>query len=344
MVCKFKFFLIDLLQSVLIYYFLNHLGHTRKKYKYNYTTLKFEEITRNRRFILGKALFFLLILSVVACIDVFLLYKIGSPKEITLSHKSEKLNELIEVINNQLDSVSAILSNNQFKDDNLYRIILEIDTIPKSIRDAGIGGSRKYRNLNDLNKAGLVIDVAQKIDKLYRQIDIQTRSFEYLVEMADENQKKIACIPSIQPVSVKDLTFISSYFGVRIDPFSKYQKPHYGLDFVAPMGTKIYATGDGIVTLSKYSRKGYGNEIIIDHNFGYNSRYAHLDKILIKEGQKVKRGQLIGLLGNTGRSTGPHLHYEIRYNNQPINPIYYYADEISEQEYERMIKQKKVDY
>jgi len=317
------------------------LGNKRKIYKYNYTKLNFEEINRNKGHIVRKALFFMLILSLIVCIDIYLLYFIGSPKELSLSKKSEELNELIEVINSQLDNVSTVLSNNHFKDDNLYRIILEIDTIPKSIRDAGIGGSQKHRNLDELNKAGLIISVAQKIDKLYRQIDIQTESYDYLLDKAGENIKKIASIPSIQPVSVKDLTFISSYFGVRTDPFFNYKKPHYGLDFVAPRGTKIYVTGDGIVTLSKYSRTGYGNEIIIDHLFGYNSRYAHLNKIFVKEGDKVKRGQLIGLLGNTGRSTGPHLHYEIRYNNQPINPIYYFADEISEQEYERMIKQKE---
>ncbi len=341
MVCKFKFFLIDLLQSVLINYFLNHLGINRKKYKYNYSTLNFEEIDSSKGQMINKALFFLFILGFVVCVDICILYIIGSPKELSLSKKSDELTGLIEVINNQLDSVSAILSNEHFKNDNLYRIILEVDTIPKSIRDAGIGGSKKYNNLEDINRAGEIISVAQKIDKLYRQIEIQTESYDYLKDKADENIKKIACIPSIQPVSVKDLTFISSYFGVRVDPFSNYIRPHYGLDFVAPRGTKIYATGDGIVTFSEYSRKGYGNEIIIDHFFGYNTRYAHLDKILVKEGETVKRGQLIGLLGNTGRSTGPHLHYEIRYNNQPINPIYYFADEISEQEYERMIKQKK---
>ena len=314
------------------------MGKKRKKYKYNYTTLTFEEINIRGVQIIRKALILIFILCLIVTIDIFLLSMIRSPKELSLSKEGKELNALIEVINNQLDSVSDILVNSHFKDDNLYRMILEIDTIPKSIRDAGIGGSEKYRNLENINKAGLIVDVARKIDKLYRQIDIQSESYEFLMDKAAEKIKRISCIPSIQPVSVKDLTFISSYFGVRLDPFVKYVKPHHGLDFVAPKGTKIYATGDGIVTLSKYSRKGYGNEIIIDHFFGYNTRYAHLDEIIVKKGEKVKRGQLIGLLGNTGRSTGPHLHYEIRYFNRPINPMYYFSDEISENEYERMIK------
>ena len=314
------------------------MGKRRKKYKYNYTTLTFEEINIRGVQIIRKALILIFILCLIVTIDIFLLSMIRSPKELSLSKEGKELNALIEVINNQLDSVSDILVNSHFKDDNLYRMILEIDTIPKSIRDAGIGGSEKYRNLENINKAGLIVDVARKIDKLYRQIDIQSDSYEFLMDKAAEKIKRISCIPSIQPVSVKDLAFISSYFGVRVDPFVKYKKPHYGLDFVAPKGTKIYATGDGIVTLSKYSRKGYGNEIIINHFFGYNTRYAHLDKIFVNKGETVKRGQLIGLLGNTGRSTGPHLHYEIRYFNQPINPMYYFSDEISENEYERMIK------
>lgn len=313
------------------------MGKKGKKYKYNYTKLTFEEINISGLQLIKKVLLFILVLSLVAVTDIFLLSFIKSPKESSLLKKGKELNTLIEVINNQLDSISDVLSNNHFKDDNLYRMILEIDTIPKSIRDAGIGGSEKYKELDNLKKAGIVINVAQKIDKLYRQIDIQKESYNYLLDKADEKIKMIASIPSIQPLSVRDLNFISSYFGVRVDPFVKFIKPHYGLDFVAPKGTKIYATGDGIVTLSKYSRKGYGNEIIINHSFGYHTRYAHLDKIYVKEGEKVKRGQLIGLLGNTGRSTGPHLHYEIRYNNKPINPIYYFADEISENEYERMI-------
>ena len=254
-----------------------------------------------------------------------------------LKKQSKELNHLIEYLNYQFDSISNVLSESHFKNDNLYRTILEIDSIPKSIRDAGVGGSKESEKVENRNKAGLILVIAQKIDKLYRQMNMQTESYDYLQDKADEKNKRIECIPSILPLSVGDLTFISSYFGARIDPFFNHQKPHFGLDFVAPIGTKIYSTGDGIVTLSKFSRKGYGNEIIIDHSFGYSTRYAHLDEIFIKEGEKVKRGQLIGTLGNTGRSTGPHLHYEIQYNKKPINPIYYYADEISSEEYERML-------
>jgi murein DD-endopeptidase MepM/ murein hydrolase activator NlpD len=313
------------------------LSKKRKRYKYNYNSLTFEKINITPGKKIFISLVFVLIICLAGIIGYIAINSIGSPEEFLLKKKSKELNNLIEYLNYQLDSMGNILSDNHFKNDNLYRIILEIDTIPKSIRDAGIGGSKESEKVSNHNRSGLVLVTAQKIDKLYRQIDIQTESYEYLQIKADEKIKKIECIPSIQPLSVGDLTFISSYFGIRIDPFFNQIKPHYGLDFVAPKGTKIYSTGDGIVTLSKFSRKGYGNEIIIDHSFGYSTRYAHLDEIFIKKGEKVKRGQLIGTLGSTGRSTGPHLHYEIRYNNKPINPIYYYSDEISSEEYERML-------
>jgi murein DD-endopeptidase MepM/ murein hydrolase activator NlpD len=318
------------------------LGNNRKRYKYNYNTLTFEIINSTPGKRILKILVFLFIICLIAFTNYILINALVSPKELLLTKESKELSNLIEDLDHQLDSISIFLVNNHFKDDNLYRTILEIDTIPKTIRDAGIGGSNKSEKIANLNKASLILLTAQKIDKLYRQINIQVESYEYLQNKANEKIKKIARIPSIQPLSIKDLIFISSYFGTRIDPFYNSQKLHYGLDFVAPQGTKIYATGDGIVTLSKYSRKGYGNEIIINHSFGYSSRYAHLDAIFIKEGEKVKRGQLIGLLGNTGRSTGPHLHYEIRYDNQPIDPIYYFSDEISVEEYERMVNNSNI--
>jgi murein DD-endopeptidase MepM/ murein hydrolase activator NlpD len=313
------------------------MGKSRKRYKYNYNSLTFETINITP----GKKIFKSLVFTIGFCLCCIIGYIainfIGSPKELLLQKKSIELNNLIGSLNNQLDSISNVLTESYFKNDNIYRIILEVDTIPKSIRDAGIGGSKKSEKVANNNKAGLILITAQKIDKLYRQVDIQDESYKYLQDKAEEKIKRLECIPYILPLSVGDLNFISSYFGTRIDPFYNHQKSHFGLDFVAPVGTKIYSTGDGIVTLSKFSRKGYGNEIIIDHSFGYSTRYAHLDEIFIKEGEKVKRGQLIGTLGNTGRSTGPHLHYEIRYNSKPINPIYYYSDEISNEEYERML-------
>ncbi len=313
------------------------MGKNRKRYKYNYNSLTFETINITP----GKRIFKSLVFIFAFCLSCVFGYiavnSIGSPKEFLLQKRSIELNNLFGSLNNQLDSISYLLAESHFKNDNLYRTILEIDTIPKSIRDAGTGGAKRSEKAGNFNKAGLILITAQKLDKLYRQLNMQAESYEYLQNKAEEKIKRIECIPSIQPLSSANLTFISSYFGTRIDPFYNHQKPHFGLDFVAPVGTKIYSTGDGIVTLSKFSRKGYGNEIIIDHSFGYSTRYAHLDEIFIKEGEKVKRGQLIGTLGNTGRSTGPHLHYEIRYLTKPINPIYYYSDEISDEEYERML-------
>ena len=152
-----------------------------------------------------------------------------------------------------------------------------------------------------------------------------------------KQQESFRCIPAIQPISVKDLLFISSYFGIRTDPFTFLARRHEGIDLVAEIGTKVYATGDGIVTLSKSSRKGYGNEVIIDHSFGYSTRYGHLNEIFVMEGQQVKRGQVIATVGNTGRSTGPHLHYEVRINNHPVNPMYYYNN-LTQEEFSQIVE------
>jgi murein DD-endopeptidase MepM/ murein hydrolase activator NlpD len=228
----------------------------------------------------------------------------------------------------------------QQRDDNIYRVIFESEPISSSIRKAGFGGVNKYANLENLENAELVIKTATHLDRLAKEAYIQSKSYDEVMRLALNKEKMLAAIPAIQPVSNKDLKRTASGWGYRIHPIYKIRKFHYGMDFTAPTGTEIYATGDGVVATvkgNKRSKIGFGLEIIIDHGFGYETLYAHLNEFNVKAGQKVKRGDVIGYVGNTGGSTAPHLHYEIHKNGKPVNPEYFYFKDLTPQEYEKMV-------
>ncbi len=287
---------------------------------------------------LKKILVFLFI-SILTCSGLLFLSAnfMETPKSVILSKKQEVFNKRLGNLDKKLDSISDILVMNNYRNDNLYRIILGLDSMAFTVRQAGTGGSAMPVKLGGAENSVLILKVGKKIDKIHHQLEIQDRSYSEIQSAAVSKQKEISSLPLILPISVKDLIFISSDFGSRIDPIFHTFAQHHGLDYVARTGTKVYATGDGIVTLSKYSRKGYGNEVIIDHSFDFSTRYAHLNKILVNQGDSVKRGQVIGLVGNTGKSTGPHLHYEVRFGNKPVNPFFYYSDDLSGDEYETMV-------
>jgi murein DD-endopeptidase MepM/ murein hydrolase activator NlpD len=235
-----------------------------------------------------------------------------------------------------VDSLSEILQDQFFTADQNYRYILELDSLPTNIRYAGTGGTDPYasspRSYYNKNYA----ELNHKITNLKDKIVIQDESYEEIMKAALDKKKQLAHFPGITPVKSDTYVWISSFFGTRNDPFTFQHRTHLGLDFVAPFNTKVYATANGTVTLVKHSRRGYGNEIVIDHGFGYKTRYAHLNKTLIQEGQEVERGELIGLMGNTGRSTGTHLHYEVHLYNNPVNPLYFFADDLGPEEFEQL--------
>ncbi len=272
-----------------------------------------------------------------AVVFIFGLY-IDLPKESLLSRKSDLHYQQLKLLDRKLDSLSSILTIKIYTNDNSFRAVLELDSLANTIREAGTGGSDQNMQFQNLNNPALLLKLAKKLDKINHQLQIQEESHNEISGLADRWRKKINSVPLIMPISKNDLVFISSEFGGRMDPFFKEFSNHKGCDYVAAIGTKVYATGDGIVTLLNYSRKGYGNEVIIDHSFGFSTRYAHLDKILVTEGEEVSRGQVIGMVGNTGRSTGPHLHYEVRFESQPVNPFFYYSDDISGDEYDTMVR------
>ena len=227
------------------------------------------------------------------------------------------------------------------RDNNLYRVYFEASPIPEEQRRAGFGGVNRYKDLEGYDNSDLVINTAKRLDILTKQTVVQSRSLDEIERLAANKAALIEAIPTIQPVKNKDLTRIASGFGYRSDPFTKARKMHFGMDFTAKRGTPVYATGNGVVKRADSRSSGFGKHIRIDHGFGYISLYAHLSKYNVRRGQKVKRGDIIGYVGNTGRSAGPHLHYEIIKDNKKINPLNFYYGNLSPEEFEALLTQSK---
>ncbi|HOY32916.1 MAG TPA: M23 family metallopeptidase [Bacteroidales bacterium] len=310
----------------------------KPKYHFNTKTLSFEEF---RGSVKNKALKFISILTsgmVISAALMLVLYSfIDSPKERVLKRENEKLKLQYAYLNNRLDQLSAVLSNLQNRDDNIYRTIFESEPIPDEIRKAGYGGEDRYKDLKGYNNSDLMKNTAMRLDVISRQLYIQSKSFDEIILMAKNKEKMLSCIPAIQPVSKKRSTIISG-FGYRIHPIYKTKRMHTGIDFMAHTGTPIYATGDGTVIEPKGNQSGYGIVCVINHGFGFQSLYAHMSKMIVKPGMKVKRGQVIGHVGSTGLSVAPHCHYEIIKNGSKINPVNYFYNDLTPEEYQKVIE------
>jgi murein DD-endopeptidase MepM/ murein hydrolase activator NlpD len=264
---------------------------------------------------------------------------IDSPKEKAQKREIDQMKLQYQILNDELDKVTKILADLQDRDDNIYRVIFEAEPIPNSIRSAGIGGIDRYEAIKGYPNSDLISETEKKMDKILGKLYIQSKSFDEVFSMAKNKEKMLVSIPAIQPVNNKDLKRIGSYFGSRMDPFYKVRKFHEGMDFSASVGTVVYATGNGTVTAAgRDVEGGYGNEIKIDHGYSYQTVYAHLSRIFVKPGQKILRGQIIGYVGNTGKSTSPHLHYEVRKNNVPVNPIYFFFNDITADQFRMMLE------
>jgi murein DD-endopeptidase MepM/ murein hydrolase activator NlpD len=309
------------------------------KYHFDSKTLTFKKVKLVWKEKVKRALAFLLVTGSAAVLINFVFTSFHkTPKEINLEEEREVLLSKYAGLNNRLGELTLIIDDIQQRDDYFYRSIFELEPIPPTVREAGFGGTNRYLDLEGYDNSEVIIGTAKELDVLSKKIYVQSKSFDTVIELARNKEKMIASIPAIQPVALKDFTRISDYFGVRNDPFTGKKRMHHGMDFTGPEGADIFVTGDGVVVEAGYSIYGYGNRVVIDHGYGYKTIYAHLEKILVDEGQKVKRGDVLGTLGNTGRSTGAHLHYEIKLNNRPVNPINYYFNDISEEEYELMVE------
>lgn len=309
------------------------------KYKYNYRSLNYERIELTfRDKVLNVLKFSITGMVFAAIILVCVFIFVDSPKEKILKRENAQLKSQYRIMDKKLDQIESVLADMQNRDDNIYRVIFEAEPIPENIRKSGIGGVNRYEYLEGFKSSDLFITTSKKLDELSKQLYVQSRSFDEVIKLAKNKKKLLASIPAIQPVSNKDLTRIASGYGYRIDPIYKTTKFHQGMDFTAPRGTDIYATGNGVVEYNEHKMRGYGNYVVIDHGFGYKTLYGHMSKILVKPGQKVKRGEIIGLVGNTGKSVGPHCHYEVRKNAVPINPANFYFNDLTPEEYERMLE------
>ena len=244
-----------------------------------------------------------------------------------------------ELINRRIVQMESVLNNIEDRDNNIYRVYFEASPIPEEQRKAGFGGVNRYKDLEGFDNSNLIINTTKKIDILTKQLVIQSKSLDEILSLAEEKENLLASIPSIQPIQNKDLKRMASGYGWRIDPFTKKRRRHFGMDFSAVRGTPVYATGNGIIKRVDNRAAGFGKHIRIDHGFGYVSIYAHLDKYNVKRGQKVKRGQIIGFVGNTGRSVAPHLHYEIVKDGKKINPINFYYGNLSPDEFNILVQQ-----
>lgn len=311
----------------------------RHSYKFNPESLSYVKVTRTPK---EKFLRFLtyFLASIMLAVLYFFVFSIffDSPKEKGLKRQISELKVNYQIVNDELDRIEKILVDLQERDDNIYRTIFEAEPVNSSVRRAGSGGSNNYRDLEKIENSELVIDVKSRLDKIMKKIYIQSTSYDEIIDLAKNKETMLASIPAIQPISNKDLKRTASGWGYRIHPIYKIRKFHYGMDFTAPTGTEIYATGDGEIEVLESSKRGYGNKIIINHGYGYKTLYAHMDRFTVKKGQKVKRGDVIGYVGNTGLSTAPHLHYEVFLNGKKVNPVNYYFNDLSAEEYERMIE------
>lgn len=312
----------------------------RYRYRYNHEQLKIEQVPLTWKDYLFTAIRWTLIIAVISgvAIYVFSTY-VESPKERRQQREIDYLSEQLTVMSNEVTRMEKVVDEIATRDDEIYRTIFGAEPFPQHLRRPGIGGSDRMKDLRGFATSEAVIETRERISFLQRKLVAQSKSFEELFELARNKEEMLASIPAIQPVRNDDLTRVASGYGYRIHPIYKVRKLHTGMDFTAPTGTEIFATGDGEVVEVESSNNGYGKHVIIRHGFGYETLYAHMSRILVRKGQKVKRGEIIGLIGNTGTSVGPHLHYEVIQNGTKVNPAYFYFNDLTPEQFERLLEQ-----
>ncbi len=309
----------------------------KTNYRFNPDTLSFDKIERNIKSLVRKMLGYLSTGLVSGMIFFFIFIQFFDPPQTKrLKRQNEQLLSQYNLMNKDFEKITKVLEDIQNRDDNIYRVIFEAEPIPSSVRMAGFGGANRYSKLEDMDNSELIISTTRKLDILSKQVFVQAKSYDEVAKMALNKEKMIASMPSIMPVSNKDLKKTASGWGMRIHPIYKIPRFHYGMDFTAATGTDVFATGIGVVK-SASRETGYGNAVIIDHGFGIETLYGHMSKINVKVGQKVNRGDVIGFVGSTGTSTAPHLHYEVSKNGVKVNPQNYYFQDLTPLEYEKMI-------
>lgn len=315
---------------------------SKTKYYFDKDNLEFIPIKRTNLNKLYNLILFLISSIIFAGFITVLLLNtefINTPQELIQSREIKNYELQMKVLNKKLEQVESTLANIEKRDNNLYRVYFEASPIPPEQRRMGFGGINRYDYLNGYENSDLIINTTKRIDILTKELVIQSKSLDEIELLAKNNESLLSSIPTIQPISNSDLKRMASGFGWRTDPFTKKRKRHWGMDFSAERGSPIYATGDGKISRADNKAAGFGNHVRIDHGFGYVSIYAHMDKISVRKGNRVKRGDIIGYVGSSGRSVAPHLHYEISKDGKKIDPINFYHGNLSPSEYENLINQ-----
>lgn len=314
------------------------------KYYYDSETLSYKKIQRKKRttftyvlaFLLSSALFgFFIVLGGG--------YFFETPKERELSRELENMQFQYEILNKRMDDAIAVLENIEERDNSIYRIYFDANPIPEAQRRAGFGGINRYKKYEGFDNSSLIKETNKLLDILEKAMVVQSKSLDEIAFLAEDKEKFLEAIPAIQPVNTKYLTRMASGYGYRSDPFTKARKFHYGMDFTAPRGTPVYASGDGVVTRADNRSSGFGKHIRIEHGYGYMSLYAHLYGYNVRVNQRVKRGDLIGFVGSTGRSQAPHLHYEVHKDGERINPINFYYGNLSPKEFAELLQKASLE-
>ena len=314
------------------------------KYYYDCETLSYRKIRRNKRTTFKYIMLFLTAAGLFGFLSFFIVSQyVESPKERELARELQNMELQYQLLNKRIDDAIAALENVEERDNAIYRLYFEANPIPDEQRRAGFGGINRYKKYEGFDNSQLIAETNKRLDILEKALVVQSKSLDEIAKLAEDKEKFLEAIPAIQPVNNVSLTRVASGYGFRTDPFTKVRKFHFGMDFTAPRGTPVYATGDGIVKRADNSATGYGKHIRIDHGFGYVSLYAHLFKYNVRVNQRVKRGDLIGFVGSTGRSEAPHLHYEVFKDGIRINPINFYYGNLSAEEFDKLLEKASLE-
>lgn len=312
---------------------------SKSKFRYNPKTLSYEKVERSAGERVLRGIVIAAPIAVITLVLSFVIaYRIESPKEKELRKENVELKQELEKLKKRAQLIEQVTDVLKTRDEELYRTALGANEFPEELRIMGVGGSDAYKHYESMSNGDLLKSTAMKLDEVERKLHAQSLSFKELVSLAKKRERRLASLPAIQPVNNKELKRMVSGYGWRIDPVYGTRKMHWGLDFTADVGTDVYSTGDGIVEKVEVNSWGYGREIVIDHGFGYKTRYAHLSSFLVKKGDTVSRGDLIGLVGNSGKSTGPHLHYEVEKDGHKVNPINFFHSDLSPEQYEKIVE------
>ena len=314
---------------------------TKVKYYYDPDTLSYRKIEPKKSKKIRNILLFGVGSLLSGLLGLLLLLNVNvlnTPKELSLQRELKNYELQFEILSRKMAQMDEVLANIEERDNNIYRIYFEANPIPEEQRRAGFGGINRYKSLEGFNNSDMIIGATRRMEIVQKQMVIQSKSLDEITKLAAEKEKLLASIPAIQPVNNEELTRMASGFGWRSDPFTKARKMHWGMDFTAPRGTPVYASGDGKIKRADNRASGYGKHIRLEHGYGYMTIYAHLSRYNVKVGEQVKRGDLIGFVGSTGRSEAPHLHYEVWKDGERINPINFYYGSLSAEEFENMLK------